>query len=165
MRTHTLFFVLIFLSSLSFSQSIKDKKLVNYKGYFNFYYEESQDKIYLEVDKLDQEFLYVSSLASGVGSNDIGLDRGQLGGERIVKFVKAGNKLLLIQPNQDYRAITDNELEKKSVEQAFAKSVLFGFKIEEGSNGKYIIDFTPFLMQDTHGVGDQLKYQDEGNYG
>lgn len=165
MRTRTLFFVLIFLSSLTFSQSIKDKKLVNYKGYFNFYYEETQDKIYLEVDKLDQEFLYVSSLASGVGSNDIGLDRGQLGGERIVKFVKAGNKLLLIQPNQDYRAITDNELEKKSVEQAFAKSVLFGFKIEEGSNGKYIIDFTPFLMQDTHGVADQLKYQDEGNYG
>jgi len=164
MRTRTLFFVLIFLSSLSFAQSIKDKKLVNYKGYFIFYYDESQDKIFLEVDKLDQEFLYVSSLASGVGSNDIGLDRGQLGRERIVKFLKAGNKLLLIQPNQDYRAITDNELEKKSVEQAFAKSVLFGFKIEESSNGKYIIDFTPFLMQDTHGVADQLKYQDEGNY-
>ncbi|HEX9828539.1 MAG TPA: zinc-dependent metalloprotease [Flavobacteriaceae bacterium] len=164
MKSRITFFVLILLSNLSFSQVLKDKKLVNYKGYFNFYYEEAQDKIYLEVENLDQEFLYVSSLASGVGSNDIGLDRGQLGGERIVKFVKAGNKLLLVQPNQDYRAITDNELEKKSVEQAFAKSVLFGFKIEEQSKGKYIIDFTPFLIQDTHGVADRLRDQNEGNY-
>ena len=78
---------------------------------------------------LDKEFLYVNSLAQGVGSNDIGLDRGQLGNERVVKFQKAGNKLLLIQPNQNYRAITDNDLERKSIEQAFAKSVLFGFKI------------------------------------
>ena len=95
--------------------------------FFDFHYEASTDKIYLEVKALDQEFLYVNSLASGVGSNDIGLDRGQLGQERLVKFQKAGNKLLLIQPNLDYRAITDNELEKKSIEQAFAKSVLFGF--------------------------------------
>ncbi|MGM5471179.1 zinc-dependent metalloprotease [Flavobacteriaceae bacterium LMO-SS05] len=164
MKKPALFFLLFLLSSVSFSQTLKDKKLTSYKGYFNFYYEEAQDKIYLEVEHLDQEFLYVSSLASGVGSNDIGLDRGQLGAERIVKFVKAGNKLLLIQPNQDYRAITDNELEKKSVEQAFAKSVLFGFKIEEESKGKYIIDFSDFLLQDTHGVADQLRYQDEGSY-
>lgn len=146
------------------SKNLKDKTVETYKGYFNFYYDESEDKIYLEVDKLDQEFLYVNSLASGIGSNDIGLDRGQIGDERVVKFVRAGNKLLLIQPNQNYRAITDNDLEKKSVEQAFAKSVLFGFKIEEQKEGKYIIDFTPFLLQDTHGVAETLKAQNEGVY-
>ena len=165
MKTLATFFTLFFISSLSFAQVLKDKKLIDYKGYFNFYYEEAQDKIYLEVERLDQEFLYVSSLASGVGSNDIGLDRGQLGRERIVKFVKAGNKLLLIQPNQDYRAITNNELEKKSVEQAFAKSVLFGFPIESETRGKYVIDLTPFLLQDTHGVAETLRDQDQGNYG
>ena len=164
MKTNLSILSLLLLSSLSFSQAFKNDKLVYYKGYFNFYYEESQDKIYLEVDKLGEEFLYVSSLASGVGSNDIGLDRGQLGRERIVKFTKAGNKLLLIQPNQDYRANTNNDLERKSVEQAFAKSVLFGFTIEKSSTGKYLIDFTPFLMQDMHGVANQLKNQNEGNY-
>ena len=164
MKKVTSILVFLIVVSNSFSQVLKDKKIQNYKGYFNFYYEESQDKIYLEVDKLDQEFLYIGSLASGVGSNDIGLDRGQLGAERIVKFVKAGNKLLLVQPNQDYRAITDNALEKKSVEQAFAKSVLFGFKIEEQSEGKYIIDFTPFLMVDRHEVANRLKAQNEGVY-
>jgi hypothetical protein len=164
MKIRTTLFFLFLISNITYAQVLSTKKVEPFKGYFNFYYEEAQDKIYLEVEHLDQEFLYVSSLASGVGSNDIGLDRGQLGGERIVKFIKAGNKLLLVQPNQDYRAITNNVLEKKSVEQAFAKSVLFGFKIEEQNRGKYIIDFTPFLMQDTHGVANSLKYQDEGNY-
>ncbi len=103
-------------------------------------------------------------MASGIGSNDIGLDRGQLGSERLVKFKKAGNKLLLVQPNQSFRAITDNPLEKKSIEQAFAISVLFGFKIEDTINGNYVIDLTPFLMQDAHGVADRLKSQNEGTY-
>ena len=148
----------------SYAQVLKDKKVNNYDGYFDFYYETSKDKMYLEVSDLDKEFLYVNSLSSGIGSNDIGLDRGQLGNERVVKFQKAGNKLLLVQPNQDYRAITDNVLERQSIEQAFAKSVLFGFKIVEENNGSYVIDLTPFLMQDTHGVASKLKNYKEGNY-
>lgn len=164
MKTLFLHSFLLLCITTSFAQGLTGKDLKNYEGYFNFFYEEAQDKIYLEVTKLDEEFLYVNSLATGVGSNDIGLDRGQLGDNRIVKFVKAGNKLLLVQPNQNYRAITDNELEKKSIEQAFAKSVLFGFKIEEESNGKYIIDITSFLMQDAHGVADRLQSQNEGRY-
>ena len=164
MKKYLPLFICIFISTLGYSQVLKDKKLKDFKGYFNFYYEEAQDKIFLEVEHLEKEFLYVSSLASGVGSNDIGLDRGQLGGERVVKFVKAGNKLLLIQPNQNYREITDNALEKKSVEQAFAKSVLFGFKIEEQKEGKYIIDITPFLLEDRHEVANRLKTLNEGVY-
>lgn len=135
-----------------------------YEGFFPFYYDASSDKVYLEVKNLNEEFLYVYSLSSGIGSNDIGLDRGQLGNEQVVYFKKAGNKLLLIQPNLKYRALTDNALEKKSVEQAFAKSILFGFKIEEEVNGSYFIDLTDFLMQDAHGVSDRLKRNKQGNY-
>jgi len=164
MKKYSVISILLLWVSVSFSQSFSEKKLENFKGYFNFFYEESQDKMFLEVKNLNQEFLYVSSLSSGVGSNDIGLDRGQLGGERVVKFIKAGNKLLLVQPNQDYRAITNNELERKSIEQAFAKSVLFGFKIIETKNDSFIIEITPFLMQDTHGVSNRLKRSNEGMY-
>jgi hypothetical protein len=148
-----------------FAQFFKDnKKVTKYEGYFTFYYDESKDKIYLEVDKLDTEFLYVNSLSEGIGSNDIGLDRGQLGNERVVKFKKAGNKLLLIQPNQDYRAITDNIEEKKSVEQAFAKSVLYGFKIEKTEGNKYLIDASGFFMRDAHGVIGRLRGNGQGSY-
>jgi hypothetical protein len=164
MKRLLLFSVLFFIINSSFSQILAEKKLTSFEGYFNFHYEEATDKIYLEVKNLDDEFLYISSLSSGIGSNDIGLDRGQLGAERLVKFVKAGNKLLLVQPNQDYRAITDNELERKSIEQAFAKSVIFGFKIVESNEGSHIVDFTPFLMQDTHGVANTLKNAKEGVY-
>ena len=153
-----------FLFSISFSQSILDKDLEKYEGFFNFYYDSSTDKIYLEVEKLNTDFLYINSLATGIGSNDIGLDRGQLGNERLVSFQKAGNKLLLIQPNLSFRANTSNKAEEKSIEQAFAKSVIYGFKILETIDSKYLIDFTSFLMQDKHGVADRLKSTKQGVY-
>ncbi|MGW9686113.1 zinc-dependent metalloprotease [Flagellimonas sp. 2504JD1-5] len=142
----------------------KTKNYQKFNGYFNFYYDDVTDKVFLEVDELEKEFLYVYSLSSGIGSNDIGLDRGQLGNEQVVLFRKAGNKLLLVQPNLKFRAITQNELERKSVEQAFAKSVLHGFKIEEESKGNYLIDITDFLMRDAHGVSNRLKRTKQGSY-
>ncbi|MBZ9778432.1 zinc-dependent metalloprotease [Psychroflexus sp. CAK8W] len=167
MKTFTILLI-IFVSTSSIAQNfetLKDKEeLTKQEGFFDFWYSEKEDKIYLKVDQLDQEFIYVHSLTSGLGSNDIGLDRGQLGGTAIVKFQRAGNKLLLLQPNQDYRAITDNESERQSVEQAFAKSVLFGFEIEDESEGAFLIDFTAFLMQDAHGVARRLKQQRQGSY-
>ncbi|WP_291869040.1 zinc-dependent metalloprotease [Maribacter sp.] len=165
MKKFYLLSVVLFLSFNGIAQfSDKNKELKKYEGLFHFLYDDKKDKIYLEVTELNKEFLYVYSLSSGIGSNDIGLDRGQLGNEQVVYFKKAGNKLLLIQPNLKFRALTDNVLEKKSVEQAFAKSVLYGFKIEEEKKGAYIIDITNFLMQDTHGVKEQLKRLEQGNY-
>ncbi len=145
-----------------FSEKSKDFK--KYEGFFTFYYDEGSGKVYLEVPETDKEFLYVYSLSSGIGSNDIGLDRGQLGNEQLVYFRKAGNKLLLVQPNLRYRAQTGNPLERKSVEQAFAKSVLFGFPLEENKGGPHIIDITEFLMQDAHGVSTRLKATGQGTY-
>ena len=142
----------------------KTKNFQKFSGYFNFYYDDATDKVYLQVDDLEKEFLYVYSLSSGIGSNDIGLDRGQLGNEQVVYFKKAGNKLLLVQPNLRYRALTQNDLERKSVEQAFAKSVLHGFKIEESSRDSYLIEVTDFLMRDAHGVSNRLKQTKQGNY-
>ena len=99
------------------------------EGFFDFEWDASKGIIHMYVDKLDEEFLYVNSLAAGVGSNDLGLDRGQLGRERVVKFVRSGNKLLLTHVNYDYRAVSNNALERLSVEQAFAQSVLFGLSV------------------------------------
>lgn len=163
---HISIFLLLITYSLSINAQFTSKKkdFKKYSGYFSFYYDDKKDKVYLEVEELEKEFLYVNSLSSGIGSNDIGLDRGQLGKTRVVFFKKAGNKLVLVQPNLKYRALTNNVLEKQSVEQAFAKSILGGFKIEEEKEGKYIIDITPLLMQDTHGVAAKLKNSAQGSY-
>ena len=71
-------------------------------------------------------------------------DRGQLGSTKIVEFIKAGSKLLLLQPNQNFRAITTNVLEKKSVDETFGKSVLFGFEIIKVDSKAYVVDLTFF---------------------
>ncbi|MFT5250633.1 MAG: hypothetical protein ACI93P_002375 [bacterium] len=158
------FLFLLGLNSIT-AQFLEEKiELQTFNGFFNFHYSETDGEIYLEVDKLDTEFLFAHFLATGLGSNDIGLDRGKIGDGVVVKFIKSGNKILLLQPNQDFRAITDNDLEKKSIDQAFAKSVLFGFLIKETKGETYIIDLTPFLMQDAHRVANRLKKAKEGVY-
>ena len=142
----------------------KTKNMKVFDGYFKFYYEEKSGKIWLEIDKLDTEILYVNSLTAGVGSNDIGLDRNQLGDTRIVKFVRSGPKVLMMQPNYRYRAISDNAEERKAVEEAFAQSVLWGFKVEAEEYGKVLVDMTAFLLRDAHNIVGRMKRQKQGTY-
>ncbi len=154
-----IYILLIIIPTIAFSQNSSTNT-----PFFKHNYDEATGKVQLHVDKLDSEFIYVNSLAGGVGSNDIGLDRGKLNQTRIVKFVKKGNKLLLIQPNQKYRANSDNQQEVKAVEQAFASSVLWGFDILNSKNGEYIIDITLFLLHDSNGVAKTLKDKKQGTY-
>ena len=156
MKKFLLSFILI--SNFSFSQE------TDYQGFMDFSYNDDSGKIFLEIDNLDNEFLYINSLSRGVGNNDLGLDRGQLGNSRIVYFTKRGNKILLIQPNLRYISNSSNELENKAVEEAFARSVLFGFDIVEKSTDSYKIDLTPFLLNDAHGVSQRLRFSNSGSY-
>jgi len=159
-------FLAVSASAIAQTPSIKEKTkdLKVTEGYFDYYFDEDNDKMWLKVDKLNEEFLHANYLAAGVGSNDIGLDRSQQGGQRVVYFEKRGPKLMLIQPNLDYVAKSDNELEKKSVREAFASSVIHGFKIEAEENGSYLIDLTPFLIDDSHNVSGRLRSMGEGSY-
>ncbi len=142
----------------------KTKGLVKCAGYFNFYLDYKTGHVLLEVDKFDTEFLYVNSLPAGVGSNDLGLDRGQIGGSRIVKFVKSGPKVFLLQPNYAYRAVSDNPDERRSVEEAFAQSIIWGFKAEAQQGNSVLIDITPFLLSDVHHISDKLSDSQQGNF-
>ncbi|RDK85429.1 zinc-dependent metalloprotease [Marinirhabdus gelatinilytica] len=166
MKNLVLLFFLCGITTINAQFLEKKKNLQKFDGYFSFLYSEKDGEIYLEVpkDRLDEEFLYVHSLRTGLGSNDIGLDRGQLGDQAVVKFVKSGNKLLLFQPNLKYRANTQNAEEKQSIAEAFATSVLYGFEVKDTLDTNYVIDITPFLFQDTHGVAKRLKDGKEGTY-
>ena len=146
------------------AKKINTSEMKAYNGYFNFWWDETTGKIWLEIDKLDQEFLYVNSLPAGVGSNDIGLDRGQIGQQRVVKFVKSGPKILMVQPNYKYRAISNNPDEIKSVEEAFAQSVLWGFKSSLKTNHGFLVDATAFLLRDAHKVLERLSRMKQGSY-
>lgn len=142
----------------------KTKGLKAYHGFFNFYWDESNGKILLEINKFDTEVLYQTSLPAGLGSNDVGLDKGVLGNTTIVKFTRVANKILMMQPNYAYRAITNDMAEKRDVEQSFAQSTLWGFTIEAETNGAVLVDATGFLLRDAIGVSSRLSNTGQGNY-
>lgn len=142
----------------------KTKGMKVFDGYIPFFWDETKGKIYLEITLQGKEFLYVNALATGVGSNDLGLDRGQLGGERVVKFERSGPKILLVHQNYGFRAISGNPLEARSVDEAFAKSILWGFTVEAESNGRVLVDATGFFLQDAHGVAETLRRTGQGSY-
>ncbi len=147
--------------------AVKTSTTQSYPGFFDFSYDQATGQLLLNVDRatqMEQAFLYINGLSAGIGSNDIGLDRGQLGNERVVHFTKMGDKLMLVQPNLDYRSTSANALEQASIAQAFAKSVLFGFPIKKTTAAHYTIDLTPFLLQDAHGVSQRLKRRKQGTY-
>lgn len=150
----------------SFAKTIAEftKDMQAQQGYFNFYYDEDKGKLYLEIDKLNQEVLFQSSLPQGLGSNDIGLDRGQLGDTRVVQFEKYGNKVLLNQINTYYRANSNNQAEKQSVKEAFAKSVIQGFTVAAQTDDTVLIDYTKFLQSDIHGVKQTLARKKQGSF-
>lgn len=146
------------------SISEKTAKLKGHAGFLNFYWDESGGKIYLEISKLDSEILYQTSLPAGLGSNDVGLDRGILGATAVVKFTRIGNKVLLLQPNYSYRALTGNAAEKAAVEQSFAQSVLWGFVVEAEKEGRVLVDATAFLLRDAMDVTSRLQQTKQGTY-
>jgi uncharacterized protein DUF4953/uncharacterized protein DUF5117 len=126
-------------------------------GYFPLYWDERTGSLFLEIPRFDTEFLYATGLAAGLGSNDIGLDRGQEGGGRIVTFQRVGPKVLLVQPNESFRSSSANPAERRSVADSFAKSVLWGFTVAAESNGHVLVDATNFLLHDVHGAANALR--------
>src|SRR5260221_138992 len=148
------------------AQSIaeKTKDAQKLPGYCNLYWDAKQGKLWLEIDKWSTEFLYQSSLPAGIGSNDIGLDRGQLGATRIVRFERSGPKVLLIQENLEYRAVSNDPDERRAVHDSFAESALWGFKVEAEEKDHALVDATDFFLRDAHGIPAALHRTKQGSY-
>ena len=121
--------------AISISEKIAGMQ--KFPGYFPFYWDAKAGKLWLEIDKWNSEFLYVESLPAGIGSNDLGLDRGQLGQSHIVRFERTGPRILLIASNNGFRASSNDADERRAVKDAFAESTLWGFEVaaEEGGRG------------------------------
>ncbi len=135
-------------------------------GLIPIYADKTAGKVYLQVSTAEPEFLYYSSLPQGLGSNDIGLDRGQLMAldAKLVVFEDAGDKVLLRQRNTQYRAVSDNLLEQRSVEEAFASSVLWGFPVVARDADTLLLDATDFVLRDSHGVVRTLAATNQGDF-
>ncbi len=144
---------------LAFTQNMEKSS-----GFHDFYYNESDGKLYLEVSAFNEPFLFQSSLPQGIGSNDIGLDRGQLGVTRLVQFERFGKQVLLNQLNTQYRANSQNPAEVRSIDEAFADSVIAGLTIVAEENGRILVDYTDFLLSDIHRISARLSQRKQGSY-
>lgn len=133
-------------------------------GFMPMYWDANTGKLWLEIPRLEEEMIHVVSLPAGLGSNDIGLDRGQLGGTRVVKFQRVGPKILMLQPNYRYRAEHGDAAEKLAVEQSFAQSIIWGFTAVAETDGRVLVDATDFIMRDAHGVVGSLTGSRQGSY-
>jgi hypothetical protein len=135
-----------------------------FPGYFPFYWDAKAGKMWLEIDKWNTEFLYVESLPAGIGSNDIGLDRGQLGTSSIVRFDRSGPRVLLVASNYGFRASSNNPDERQSVKDAFAESTLWGFDVVAEESGRALVDATNFYLRDVHQVTGTLQRGQQGTF-
>ena len=132
------------------------------EGFFTIYWDEVGGKVWLEVDNVGSDFIYQVSLAAGLGSNDIGLDRNKLGPTRIVRFDRRGPKVLLMAPNTGYIASSENEAERASVREAFAEGVLHGFDVAAETDDR--VDATSFIVRDAHGAISTLSRSGQGSF-
>ena len=146
------------------SISDRTRQWTRLDGFIPMYWDDAAGTLYLELSRFDEELLYQTSLPAGLGSNPVGLDRGQLGETAVVTFQRVGPKVLLTQANYRFRALSDNAAEREAVADSFARSVLWGFKVAAEEDGRVLVDATDFLLRDAHGVGDRLRATGQGSY-
>ena len=153
-------------SDTSRTQTIAEKVtgMQKHDGFFPFYWDAKAGKIWLEINKWNSEFLYVEALPAGLGSNDIGLDKGQLGESHVVRFERVGPRVFLIASNYDFRAVTNNTDERNAVKDAFAESTLWGFEIAAEEGTRALVDATNFYLRDVHQVTGTLQRSQQGTF-
>ena len=152
----------LMLQAATLADKIRD--LPAKSGLFDLYWSAGDGQLLLAIDRFEQPFIYLTSLPQGIGSNDIGLDRGQLGESRLVQFERFGHRVLLRQLNAGYRAESDNASERAAMTQAFAESVLWSGEIQAQDGDRVLVDVSSLVMTDLHGIGDTLAAMDEGSY-
>ncbi len=146
------------------SISEKTEGMEKKDGFIPLYWDAEEGKIYLEIGRFDQEFLYYPSLPAGLGQNDLGLNRGDLGDPAVVFFERVGPRILMVEPNYSYRAVSEDPLERKSVDDGFPTSIHWGFEAVAETGDRVLVDATDFFVRDAHGVVRSLQRSNQGSF-
>ena len=134
------------------------------EGFFNLYWDNANGLLFWEISELDTEFLYQISMGSGLGSNPVGIDRGQLRGTHVLAAKRIGPRILLMEPNYGFVAQSENLSEAQAVRDAFAPSVHWGFEMVAETGERVLVDATQFFLRDARGVIDQIAARGEGDF-
>ncbi|MEZ4702788.1 MAG: zinc-dependent metalloprotease [Rhodothermales bacterium] len=164
-----LLFVLLLLPAASSAQDLptieaKTEGMTRQAGFLPLYWDATKGELWMEIGVWDTDLLYVPSLPAGLGSNDVGLDRGLMGGEQVVRFKRVGPKVLMEAPNLQFRALTENAAERAAVADAFASSIGWGFTVAAQTGDRALVDITPFVLRDAMGVVRSLNGMQQGSF-
>jgi hypothetical protein len=134
-------------------------------GYFPLYWDGEQGRLLLEIPRVGEEFLYLTSLATGLGVNGLGLDRGMIGEEAVARFERVGPRVLFVLKNPRFRATGDaNEALVRSVEESFPTSTIASFEVLAEKGGRVLVDATPYFLSDVMDVVGRLRRGEEGEF-
>ena len=140
-------------------------------GFLDLYVDKAAGKVFAALPAPDEtgisvRFIYSTGLTAGLGSNPIGLDRGNATSGDIVRFRRIGEKVVAEAENWRYRATSGRADEERSVQQSFANSFLWSTGIEAiGADGTLLIDLSGFLTRDASDIASALKHgKDAGDY-
>ena len=113
-------------------------------------YDAATGKVFLTIRRPGEEMLYLNILAGGVGS--LGLDRGQVGAEAVVRFERHGARVHLVQTNTTHRAASGDAALRRSVEESFPRTVLGSFPVASDTPAGIVVDATDFFLSDVFNV-------------
>jgi hypothetical protein len=134
-------------------------------GFVSIHWDAAEGRVLLEIDRLGEDFLYLQSLATGVGSNRLGLDRGMIGAEHIARFERVGPKVHFVLRNPAFRADRNRtDALVRSVEESFPTSTAASWEIVASEGERVLVDATPFFLEDVMGVADRLQRTGQGTF-
>ncbi len=149
------------------AQSIADytAEMDSQDGFVPLHWDAETGRLLLEIRRFDEDFLYLQSQATGLGSNRLGLDRGMIGAEHIARFERVGPKVHFVLVNPGFRAEQNRtEALARSVEESFATSTVASWDIVAEEGGAALVDATVFFYEDVTGIADRLRSAGQGTF-
>ena len=134
------------------------------EGFVTLYWNADEGRLYLETGEWEQPLLYYVSLPGGLGSNDVGLDRGQIGTRAVLELRRVGRRVLLVAPNLRWRSSAPAQAVRRGVRDSFAESVLWGFDAVAEEDGRLLVDATDFFLRDAHEIARKLSDRGQGSF-
>ncbi|MDX1647994.1 MAG: zinc-dependent metalloprotease [Longimicrobiales bacterium] len=160
-------FLIFVASTPAEAQSISERTadLDTQQGFVTLHWDADEGALLLQIHRLGEDFLYLRSLATGVGSNRLGLDRGEIGSEFIGRFERVGPKVHFVLQNPGFRAHRNRtEALVRSVEESFPTSTVASWEVMAADGDAVLVDATDYFLQDAFGVAADLRRAGQGTF-
>ncbi len=111
------------------------------------------------------DYIHLSYLRTGLGSNPVGLDRGLGGANNLVRLSVVGDAVFVTARNTRFVARSSVAAERRATEESFARSTLAALPIlARGADGAPVVDLGAFLTGDVMGIAARLKSRGQGSF-